>query len=276
MDWFWLVPVGALALTALLQDLKAYSVVVTAVGLLYALRQGRRRITEESASGAPQEIPRRLEPILLALLPQFLLFLLGKSLLGGRFPGADHDAVQAGDKAYLSALLLGGQSLLSLLVAARWPVQRIVARLTLLAGLALLLTLGVLGHGRWANDWPRLGGSLALFGLAILVELWLSGEEPPFGEKGEPDLAGLSPAVAAALGPAALFLEAHHLWQGVAVADLAREGRFLLVATGSGWMVWAGLLALLGAHPRLRSLRPMAVYTAGATVLYGVCWVLIG
>lgn len=262
MDWFWLVPVGALALTALLQDLRGYSVVVTAVGLLYALRRG---------PGA--SVARKLEPILLALLPQLLLFLVGRSLLGARFPGAGHDAVQAGDKAYLSALLLGGQSLLSLLVAARWPVQRIVARLTLLAGLALLLMLGVLGQGRWASDLPRIGGTAALFLLAILVELWLSGEEA------EPDLAGLLPAVAAALGPAALFLEAHHLWQGAAlpeVADLAREGRFLLTATALGWVGWSGVLAGLGAHPRLRSLRGMAVYTAGATVLYGLCWVLVG
>lgn len=263
MDWFWLLPVGALALTALLQDLKGYSVVVTAVGLLYALRRERPVVS----------IPRQLEPILLALLPQFLLFLLGKSLLGLWFPGAGDDAIQAGDKAYLSALLLGGQSLLSLLVAARWPVQRIVARLTLLAGLALMLTLGVLGHARWANDWPRLGGSILLFSLAVLAELWLSEEE------GEPDLAGLLPAVAAALGPAALFLEAHHLWQGVAqpgVADLVREGRFLLVTTGIGWVGWSGVLGLLGAHPRLRSLRGMAVFTGGATLLYGLCWLLVG
>lgn len=260
MDWFWLVPVGALALTAVLQDLKGYSVVVTAVGLLFALRWGRSQ----------RPAPHKLEPLLLALLPQLLLFLVGRSLLGLRFPGAAHDAVQAGDKAYLSALMLGGQALLSLLVAARWPVQRIVARLTLLAGLALMLTLGVLGHGRWANDWPRLAGSIGLFALAILVELWLSGEDA------EPDLAGLVPAVAAALGPAALYLEAHHLWQGMAVADLVREGRFLLGATAAGWLAWSGLLAALGAHPRLRSLRGMAVYTAGATVLYGLCWVLVG
>jgi hypothetical protein len=260
VNWFWLAPVGALALTALLQDLQGYSLVVTAVGLLFALRQGR-----EAAS-----ISRKIEPIVVALLPQILLFALLQVLIGQRFPNAAHDAGQAGDKAYLLALLLGGQALLSLLVAARWPVQRIVARLTLLAALAFLLTLGVLGHGRWASDLPRLASSGTLFGLAILVEMWLGSEEA------EPDLAGLVPAVAAAVGPAALYLEAHHLWQGMAVADLAREGRFLLGATAIGWLLWAGLLALLGAHPRLRSLRGMAGFTAGATVLYGLCWLLVG
>lgn len=260
MDWFWLLPVGALALTALLQDLNSYSVVVTAVGLLLALRQRQ---------GAPG-IPRKIEPILVAALPQLLLFMLLQGAMGALFPQAARDAVQAGNKAYLLALLLALQALLSLLVAARWPVQRIVARLLVLAGLLFLLTLGILGHGRWAGDLPRLGGSALLFGLALWVELWLGREEA------EPDLAGILPAVAAAVGPAALFLEAHHLWQGVAVADLAREVRFLLVATGVGWAGWSGVLALLGAHPRLRSLRGMAGYTAGATLLYGLCWFLVG
>jgi hypothetical protein len=260
--WLWLVPVGALTVTALLQDLKGYSIVVTALGLLFALRRGSQA-----------RVPRSVEPILMAALPQVVLFGLGWALLGGGYPGAAHDAVQAGDKAYMLALFLGGQSLLSLLVSARWPVQRIVARLTLLGALGLLLTTGILGHGRWANDGPRLGGSLGLLSLSLLVEVWLCGPED------EPDLTGLLPAVAAALGPAALFLEAHQLWQGVAqqgVADLAREGQFLLVATGLGWLGWSGALALASLHPRLHTLRPMATYTAGATLLYGLCWFLLG
>lgn len=259
----WLFPVGALAVTALLQDLKAFSLAVTTIGLLFALRQGR---------GAP--VPARSNgSILPALLPHLAVFVAGFLYLGYLYPNASHDAIQAGNKGYVLAVWLGLQAVVALVLAGRWPVQRLAARLLLLGGLTCLLLTGIMGNGRWAGDLFRQGGTLLLFGLALGAEFWLGREE------GEPDLAGLLPAFAAALGPAALFMEAERLWQKMVrpgALDLVREGRFLLLATGIGWVAWSGVMGLLGAHPRLRSLWGMAGYMVGVTVLYGVCWVLVG
>src|SRR2546428_7885583 len=141
----WLLPVGALAVTAILQDLQAFSLTVTVIGILYALRQGR---------GAPGPF-RSVQSVLPALLLHLIAFLLGGLLLGRLFPNAAHDSVQAGDRGYLSAVLLGIQATVALLLASRGPVQRVAARLTLLAGPTVLLTPGVLGHGRRADGLSR-------------------------------------------------------------------------------------------------------------------------
>jgi hypothetical membrane protein len=276
---YWLFPAALLLYGAAIRDLRAFSLMATGVGLLIAFRlvngwsgdaaPESAELVAEGAAGAAVARPTGAQ-LAASLLPHLPLLVAGFFIVRQLYPLAAHDAIQAGDLAYAESLFLTVLGLGAALLSRRWPLQRLAARLLPLGALALLLVGGVMGHGRWATDPIRMGTSLLLFAATFVVEGLLGAEET------EPDLAGLLPLFAAAVGLSALHLEAQHLWTAVATEEvLARENGFMTGVTLGGWLIWAGLLALLGRVRRARPLLEMAGYVLGASLLYGLCWFLL-
>jgi hypothetical protein len=270
---YWLFPAALLLYGAAIRDLWAFSLMATGVGLLLAFRlvNGWSGAAAPDAAEAGAAVARPTAAQLAAsLLPHLPILAAGLFLVRQLFPLAAHDAIQAGDLAYAQSLFLTVVGLGATVAARRWPLQRLSARLLPLGALALVLVGGVMGHGRWATDWIRLGVSVLLFAATFVVEGLLGPEET------EPDLAGLLPLFAAAVGLAALHLEAQLLWTGIVTEEsLGRENGFMTGATLIGWLLWAGLLALLGRLRRFTPLVEMAGYVVGATLLFGLCWLLL-